>query len=85
MEGLLTLAGAGAATRYIVAPLRAVFEIEGKANHLTALLIAELITPSAGLATGARSPAEIGLLVLNGLLAAGFAIGLNENLKDSAR
>ena len=82
-EGLLTLAGAGAATRYIVALLKAVFEIHGRASHLAALAIAEAITLGAGLTTGVRTPAAIALLALNGLLVAGFAIGLNENLKGS--
>ena len=80
-EGLLTLAGAGAATRYIVALLKAVFEIHGRASHLTALAVGEAITLGAGLATGAHTPAQIALLALNGLLVAGVAIGLNENLR----
>ena len=80
-DALLTLTGAGAATRYIVELLKAVFEIRGRAGHLAAFAVAEAITVGAGIATGARSPAEIGLLCLNGLLVAGFAIGLNENLK----
>ena len=79
-QSLLTLAGAGAATRYVVALLRAVFPIAGRANHLAALVAAEVIVIGAGLATGARSAADLGLLALNGLLVAGFAIGLNENL-----
>jgi hypothetical protein len=82
-QALLTLAGAGAATRYIVALLKAVFEIGGRTIHFMALIVAETVTVGAGLATGARSPAEIGLLALNGLLVAGFAIGLNENLRAS--
>ncbi|MDO8684911.1 MAG: hypothetical protein Q7N50_15715 [Armatimonadota bacterium] len=80
-ESLLTLAGAGAATRYIVALAREVFQIRGRASHLAAFMVAEIVTIGAGLATGAQSATEITLLALNGFLVAGFAIGLNENLK----
>jgi hypothetical protein len=88
-ESLLTLAGAGAATRYVVALFKSVFDVSGKTNHVVAVIVAEVITLGAGLATGAHTPAQVGLLALNGLLVAGFAIGLNENLKgtetDTAR
>lgn len=82
-EGLLTLAGAGASTRYIVALTKAVFGIEGRSAQLAALVVGEIITLGAGLATGAHTFAQIGLLALNGLLVAGCAIGLNEKLKGS--
>ena len=80
---LLTFAGAAAATRYLTEAWKRLFGISGRAVLAAATLTGVALTIGAGLATGARSIADLALLALNGIVVAQAATGLNEQIGQS--
>ena len=75
---LATTAGATAATTLVVAILKEVFGLHGRSTQAAAFAVAEIITISAGLVTGAKFPIDALPLALNGMVVTAAAIGLRE-------
>ena len=75
---LATAAGAATATTIIVAILKGILGLEGRENLVAALIVAEIVTIGAALATGAHTASVIGLAALNGTVVAASATGLHQ-------
>ncbi len=79
-SALLTFAGAAAAVRYLTEIWKGLFGLSGRSVLIASTLTGIAVTLCAGIATGAKSPEEIFLLVLNGLIVGQAATGLNEQI-----